>query len=339
MDMVDAHKSVRKTAHSLQQIGTRRFPLVLASIGILTLGLISNRAIAAPRQYVSTVNVTSSQQPYDSLLRQAEAQAQQIIRSAFAQNPGLTEASVTVLGRRNYQEIPLLVVTVSRADWQRSPNVRTWANYAGYSAKVLLGYVEPTQPTNPGASAPVSGTPNANTRPTAVFVNPAAPAGQTGSTAPTAPNGGNAQSIPSNPSSGGGFGQPVGSPQTTPNGGNAQSVPASPSAGSSVGQPVTSPQSAPNGGNAQSVPSNPSSGGNVGQPIGGPQVAPNGGNAQTVPSNPSSGGGAGQPVGNPQAAPTGGNAQPIPASPSSGSGVGNTNTPQSIQDDPGFRDD
>ncbi|HIK17620.1 MAG TPA: hypothetical protein IGS53_20340 [Leptolyngbyaceae cyanobacterium M33_DOE_097] len=314
--MVDAHKSVRKTAQSLQQTCTKQFPLVIASIGILSLGLLSSRAIAAPRQYVSTVNVSSSQQPYDALVRQAEAQAQQIIRSAFAQNPGLTEASVTVLGRRNYQEIPLLVVTVSRADWQRSPNIRTWANYAGYSAKVLLGYVEPTQPTNPAASAPVSGTPNNATQPDAVFVSPAPSSGQTSGTTgtsgtgQTAPAGGNAQSTPSNPSSGGGFGQPVGSPQTTPNGGNAQSVPASPSAGSSVGQPVTSPQSAPNGGNAQSVPSNPSSGGNVGQPVSAPQVAPNGGNAQ-----------------------------PIPASPSAGSGVGNTNTPQSIQDDPGFRDD
>jgi len=307
------NKPGRRKVWSLQLAFNGQFPLVLASIGILSLGLISNRAIAAPKQYVSTVNVTSSQQPYDSLVRQAEAQAQQIIRSAFAQNPSLTEASVTVLGRRNYQEIPLLVVTVSRADWQRSPNVRTWANYSGYSAKVLLGYVEPAQPTNPAASAPVSNTPNANTRPSAVFVSPAPSSGQTTGTtgtAQTAPAGGNAQSIPSNPSSGAGFGQPVGGSQTAPNGGNAQSVPASPSAGSSVGQPVTGPQTAPNGGNAQSVPSNPSSGGGVGQPVGGPQAVPNGGNAQ-----------------------------PTPFNPNTGFGSGNTNTPQSIQDDPGFRDD
>jgi len=47
----------------------------------------------------------------------------------------------------------------------------------------------------------------------------------------------------------------------------------------------------------------------------------------------------GQPVGGPQAVPNGGNAQPTPFNPNTGFGSGNTNTPQSIQDDPGFRDD
>ncbi len=131
----------------------------LSCLGLM-IGIGAPAAIAFPKQFASTIEAVGEQQPYDALVRSAEAQAQRVLENAFAREPGLTEATVTVLGRRNNQEVPLIVATVSRTNWRRSPNVRSWARYTGYSAKVLLGYVQPV-PSSPPAAPPAATVPTA----------------------------------------------------------------------------------------------------------------------------------------------------------------------------------
>ncbi len=155
----------------LERLRVRPFPGLRVQIGFLhgfaglcclglMMGISAPAAIAVPRQFASTVEAVGEQQPYSALVRSAEVQAQRVLETAFARDSGLTEATVTILGRRNNQEVPLIVATVSRANWRRSPDVRAWARYAGYSAKVLLGYVQPASPNLPVAP-PAATTPAA----------------------------------------------------------------------------------------------------------------------------------------------------------------------------------
>jgi hypothetical protein len=166
---------------------------VLSAIALL-LPLSIAPAIAAPKQYISTISAYGDSQPYDNLVRRAEAQAQRVVENAFSRNPGMNEVAVTILGQRNNQEVPLLVMTVSRNNWRRSPNVRTWAQYSGYSAKVLLGYVQSTPTSAPTAvSAPTSTSPAINSPPSVspgpgrtVITSPiSTPASTTSTPAPT----------------------------------------------------------------------------------------------------------------------------------------------------------
>ncbi|NJL87130.1 MAG: hypothetical protein HC886_15995 [Leptolyngbyaceae cyanobacterium SM1_1_3] len=69
----------------------------------------------------------------------AESLASGELSRQFRQNLDLTTVQITVLGEYNGQVVPVLVATVSRENWQRSPQVRQWASYFN-SSYVLLGF-------------------------------------------------------------------------------------------------------------------------------------------------------------------------------------------------------
>ncbi|NJN85149.1 MAG: hypothetical protein HC881_00955 [Leptolyngbyaceae cyanobacterium SL_7_1] len=109
------------------------------------------RAIAQPAVAQNQLHITLDAQPssdFRSLIQQAELAAQGLVQQAFAATPTDSVVSVMVLGDYNGQVAPLLMVTVSRDQWQRSPALSEWTRYFRDSA-VLLGYVAPTQRLQP----------------------------------------------------------------------------------------------------------------------------------------------------------------------------------------------
>ncbi len=176
------------------------------------------------KRVIFTLN-THSIQNFAGLMQKAELMATNLMRQGFAESPSIKEMSVSILGERNGQEVPLLVAKVSRSDWQRQPILQQWTKYFSSSA-ALLGFVKPPSKSPPSSPAPAavrrSPRPRAQpsstpTTPTFVQPSPSAPApGQPSS--PTAPGFGQpSPSAPGQPPStptAPGFGQP--SPSTLP---------------------------------------------------------------------------------------------------------------------------
>lgn len=81
-------------------------------------------------------------QTFETLVQQAESKAQQLIKQGFAQKASVTEVSVTILGERNGQQVPLLFSKVSRSNWQTKPKIEPWTKHFRNSA-VLLGFLKP----------------------------------------------------------------------------------------------------------------------------------------------------------------------------------------------------
>jgi hypothetical protein len=76
------------------------------------------------------------------------AQAESLIRDAlnrqFSQRSNLSTVQVDVVGDRHGELIPLLTVTVSRAQWQANPQVSAWGRYYSASYTLLQRYESDT---------------------------------------------------------------------------------------------------------------------------------------------------------------------------------------------------
>lgn len=103
-------------------------------------------AWAENKQITYTLN-TQSNYSHQALTKQAESLTGELIEQAFAQNPRLTEVTVSIIGERNGQEVPLLAAKVSRANWRKNPQTQSWTQYFSNSA-VLLGFKQLQPPTN-----------------------------------------------------------------------------------------------------------------------------------------------------------------------------------------------
>lgn len=116
-------------------------------------------AFAEMKQVRSTLRPTQDQ-TFSDLMKQAERVAEKLVRQTFAQNPKVTDVSVTVLGERNGQETPLLLSTVSRTNWQKKPQIKSWTTYFNNFSIALLGYRKPPVPPAPVAPPPVAVNPD-----------------------------------------------------------------------------------------------------------------------------------------------------------------------------------
>lgn len=84
-------------------------------------------------------------QTFESLIQQAAALAKTSIEQEFSANSSVSEVSVIIASERNGQEVPLLISTVSRSDWQKSPRIYQWTHYFS-SSEILLGFLKPQAP-------------------------------------------------------------------------------------------------------------------------------------------------------------------------------------------------
>lgn len=76
---------------------------------------------------------------FASLMQQAELQTSKLIQQEFDRKPRIAEITVTVVGDRNGQQVPLLHTKVSRVDWRSQPVLSYWTRYFSNSA-LLLGF-------------------------------------------------------------------------------------------------------------------------------------------------------------------------------------------------------
>jgi hypothetical protein len=96
--------------------------------------------------------ISSDTQTYRELVQQAETLATQLINREL-QNAAVQTVVVRISGDRFGSVAPILLVKVSRKDWQAKPNIRDWSRYAGQSSQQLLGYLNPPPPQAPVASS------------------------------------------------------------------------------------------------------------------------------------------------------------------------------------------
>lgn len=125
---------------------------ILSSLGILFSLAIASPAWAESKSFNFTL-ISGGSQTFKSLTEQAESLASNSIKQEFAENSSLSEITITILGERNGQEVPLLVAKVSRSQWQAEPIIQNWTRYLGNSA-TLLGFNKPkqTQATSPNST-------------------------------------------------------------------------------------------------------------------------------------------------------------------------------------------
>ena len=92
-------------------------------------------AWATPPGITLEIPIYTLTEPRD-LLSQAERLAQDTIAQQFQQQPNLDRLRLVVLGNRHGNVVPLLTVAVTRSQWQRRPQVDSWAQY--YASGTLL---------------------------------------------------------------------------------------------------------------------------------------------------------------------------------------------------------
>lgn len=79
---------------------------------------------------------------HPDLVQQVEPFLTQQINQRFQQNPQLDRLEILMMVNRQGDVLPLLTTTVSRQQWQRSPQIRLWSQY--HSA--YAGFQRPQSP-------------------------------------------------------------------------------------------------------------------------------------------------------------------------------------------------
>ncbi|MGK7920076.1 MAG: hypothetical protein AB4080_08735 [Trichodesmium sp.] len=138
----------------------------------LTLAIIfiTNLTVLASAKKASLLIDSNDNSSYKNLVEKSEKLAQETIEQEFKNNPEITEITITILGERQSQIVPVLRSTVSRSEWQKNANIDDFTRYFA-DAKFLLKFEEdtnnsdsqPTPQTQPEIPAPPP--PSTNSQP------------------------------------------------------------------------------------------------------------------------------------------------------------------------------
>lgn len=123
-------------------------------ISALMLGFTSFPAYAEVDNFMLSIPVYG-EGSFETLIRQAESAAQRVIIQKFNQDLTLTELHITVLGEYNGQVVPLIASTVSRSNWQASPDIKRWTEYLNASF-TLLGFEAAERSDSVALSEPIA---------------------------------------------------------------------------------------------------------------------------------------------------------------------------------------
>lgn len=108
--------------------------LIFATLGLwinVTTSLVS---ASEPR----TLNVVIRQgMSFQEIRAQSEAETNAYIDRAFAENPEIDSFRLTVLGQKIVEIVPLFSLKITRAQWQSSPHISSWARYNQASFALL----------------------------------------------------------------------------------------------------------------------------------------------------------------------------------------------------------
>jgi hypothetical protein len=112
--------------------------------------LVSTLSIATAESVERNLILNSDgSESFETLLRQAQDLAKDLIQEEFAQNPEVTEVSILVSGEHQGQIVPLLRSQVSRSQWQQDSRMPRWTRYFANNSRVLLGFNKPSTPLTP----------------------------------------------------------------------------------------------------------------------------------------------------------------------------------------------
>lgn len=87
-------------------------------------------------------------QTYDELMQQARFQVQQLIEQGFSETSSANQIRIRVVGDRHGQQVPVLIVQVSRSDWQSQPHINLWIRELGTAPRILLGFTDASAPSS-----------------------------------------------------------------------------------------------------------------------------------------------------------------------------------------------
>lgn len=113
----------------------------LLLIGILLSSFVAP-AYAETKQLDYTLT-SDANQSFKGLIEQAELYAERLAKQSFA-NPSTTAVELRILAEREGLTAPILYVRVTRAEWQKQPNIRPAITYLR-GVDRLLGFT----PRNP----------------------------------------------------------------------------------------------------------------------------------------------------------------------------------------------
>ncbi|MGB7518868.1 MAG: hypothetical protein WA896_04470, partial [Spirulinaceae cyanobacterium] len=137
---------------------------ILSLTGLSWLGL----EIIAPQvaqAYVARVDVNLNRQPgeaYQTMLARGLAVARAAVQRSFDRDILITEVKVTISGENKGAIAPIMMVEVSRQEWNRQPDARFWVSYMP-NAEALLNFETAIDTEdNPGGSAPTPTPRNGN---------------------------------------------------------------------------------------------------------------------------------------------------------------------------------
>ena len=97
-------------------------------------------ACAETRQLDYTL-MSDANQSFSGLVEQAKSLAQRLAKQGFS-NPSTTAVEMRILAEREGLTAPILYVRVTRADWQKQPDLRSAITYLR-DADRLLGFSGP----------------------------------------------------------------------------------------------------------------------------------------------------------------------------------------------------
>ncbi|NET16204.1 MULTISPECIES: hypothetical protein [Okeania] len=130
--------------------------LILASI------LTTNKTTLASAKNTSLLIDSNNNNSYKILVEQAENLAKNKINQEFKNNPEITEITITILGERQSQIVPILRSKISRAEWQKNAEIDNLTRYFA-DAKYLLNFdsetTPKTQPKTPESSPQIPAPP------------------------------------------------------------------------------------------------------------------------------------------------------------------------------------
>ncbi len=112
------------------QITGRWAIAALAGAGIAVIpALVAPPAVQAYTSRHTVFLVRAGGESFDTLVQRSEIVARAAIQRSFDVDVLITDVVITVVGDNQGIAIPILMVPVSRNDWQANPDVRAWARY------------------------------------------------------------------------------------------------------------------------------------------------------------------------------------------------------------------
>jgi hypothetical protein len=108
--------------------------LIFATLGLWINVTTSLAAASEPR----TLNVIIRQgMSFQEIRAKSEAETNAYIDRSFAENPDIESFRLTVLGQKIVEIVPLFSLKITRAQWQSSPHISSWAKYNQASFALL----------------------------------------------------------------------------------------------------------------------------------------------------------------------------------------------------------